>query len=219
MGVGVSVGGGVGKPASPLKSLMATNLPVGQSSGRQARAALAEWVDGLLRTQPQGIGRQGHRPAASATRAIPHRTVSGPACRRYTGIRPRRVVARDRGPGRQSLHADARSAQAAAGGHADVRYPLRHEVVQVRHHMDRCAGTRPVRAGRGAAQGQVCDGACRVRLHHQHFVGRHHHRRRDRCLRVRGRRDRTGARWTGADRRAAPLLLEEREVGPSSRIA
>ena len=39
-----------------------------------------------------------------------------------------------------------------AVGDPDVRHPLRDEVEQVRHHLDRGAGARPLRAGRRAAR-------------------------------------------------------------------
>ena len=59
-----------------------------------------------------------------------------------------------------------------------LRHPLRHQVEQVRHHLDGRARPRPVRPGRRAGRAATPrDGARRVRLHHQRAAGRHHHRR------------------------------------------
>ena len=90
-------------------------------------------------------------------------------------------------------------------------HPLRDEVVEARHALGG-------RLDRHAARGRRDD--CRVRgrlqrrrLHDQSPAGGSHRRQGVGRLRLRRRAARARARRTGAPARAAPLLLEEREVG------
>ena len=103
---------------------------------------------GLLRAEPQRADRQGDRPGSAPSRAVPDRALPGAPRGRRAHLRPGRVDADDLRLGRASLHRRPRRAAGPAVGHRHHRHPLRHQVVQVRHHLDGCAGSGPVRAGR-----------------------------------------------------------------------
>src|ERR1700722_18013574 len=97
----------------------------------------------------------------------------------------------------------------------DGRHSLRHEVEQARHGL--AGGVRRHSAGPGRSRRPVRDGPLRWGLHDQRAGGRPHRRQGVGGLRL--RRPAAGARaWRpGAAARPAPVLLEERQVGPQPR--
>ena len=99
-------------------------------------------------------GRAGDRPGPAAAGPVLHRAVPGAARRRRAHLRtgPVRLVADGRraGGGAADLLLD-RAARAA--GHRDRhRHPLRHQVVEVRHHVEGRAVPRPARRVRRRAR-------------------------------------------------------------------
>ena len=91
------------------------------------------------------------------------------------------------------------------------RHPLRDEVVQARHDVDRRLGRHAARGRRH--RGRVPHRVVGRRLHDQPAAGGRQRRQGVGRLRVRRRAARPRARRPGAAARAAPVLLEEREVG------
>ena len=106
---------------------------------------------------------------------------------------------------------------ARAAGHRDRhRHPLRHQVVEVRHHVEGRAVPRPARRVRRRARRRRP--TCVETAEHGYTtnvpLADLHGRRRAGRVRVRPRADRARARWAGAARGAAPLLLEVGQVAP-----
>ena len=91
------------------------------------------------------------------------------------------------------------------------RHPLRHQVVEARHNLARRVGGHA--AGRRRHCRRVRDGALLRRLHHQPAADRHAGRQGLGGLHLRRRAARSRARRAGAAGGAAPVLLEERQVG------
>src|SRR3954447_1049884 len=97
------------------------------------------------------------------------------------------------------------------------RHPLRHEVVQARHDLDRGLHRH---AARGSTdRGRLRARVVRRRLHDQPPARGSDRRKGVDRLRVRRTAARARARRAGPAARFAPLLLEEREVGPRARAA
>ena len=92
-----------------------------------------------------------------------------------------------------------------------VRHPLRDEVVEARHELRRRVGRHAARGGRAARR--LRDGVLARRLHDEPRARGPHRRQGVGRDRARGRAAAARARRPGAAARAAPLLLEEREVG------
>ena len=115
---------------------------------------------------------------------------------------------------RRRRRPDVELGRAARAARRDVhdRHPLRHEVVEARHDVDRRLARHAARGRRD--RGRVPDRVVRRRLHDEpHDRGRQRRQGVDR-LRLRGRAARPRARRPGAAARPAPVLLEERQVGP-----
>src|SRR3954447_9604634 len=105
----------------------------------------------------------------------------------------------------------------AAAGNGHRRHPLRHQVVQARQHLDRGVGRHAARRRRHRRR--LCHRVVRRRLHDQPAARGSDRRPGVDRLRVRGRAARARARRPGATAGPASVLLEEREVGPRSRVA
>ena len=104
-----------------------------------------------------------------------------------------------------------RRAAGAAAGDVHRRHPLRHEVVEARHDVDRRLDRHA--AARDRDRGRVRHRLQRRRLHDEHAAGGPHRRQGVGRAHVRGRAARPRARRPRAPARPAPVLLEERQVG------
>ena len=100
-------------------------------------------------------------------------------------------------------------AAALRGDHK--RHPLRHQVVEAGHQVARRLRGHLARGGRNRRRVRHC--LLRRRLHHQSTLGGCHGWQGLGGLRLRGRTPRARARRAGAPAGAAPVLLEERQVG------
>ncbi|CAA9319642.1 MAG: oxidoreductase molybdopterin binding protein, partial [uncultured Microvirga sp.] len=99
------------------------------------------------------------------------------------------------------------------------RHPLRHEMDQARHALAGRDLRRPVEGGRrGCVPVHVRDGALRRRLHDQPARRRPDRRQGDGGHAFRGLAPDARAWRAGAPARAAPLLLEERQVGAPAAL-
>ena len=92
-----------------------------------------------------------------------------------------------------------------------LRHPLRHQVVEARHQLPRRLARHPARGGRAARR--LRDGLLVRRLHDQPADRGPDRRQGLGRDRARGRAAAARARRAGAAAGAAPLLLEERQVG------
>ncbi len=99
---------------------------------------------------------------------------------------------------------------AADRGRGD-RHPLRHPLVEARHLVAGGLARHAARPRRDRRR--LLDGALVRRLHHQRADGGPARRHGLGRVRVRRRPARSRARRSGAAARAAPVLLEERQVG------
>ena len=95
------------------------------------------------------------------------------------------------------------------------RHPLRHQVVEARHDVGGRLGRHAARRRRDV--GRVRRRVLRRRLHDEPAARGRHRRQGVGRVRLRRRAARARARRPGAAARAAPLLLEEREVGARAR--
>src|SRR5918992_1401028 len=118
---------------------------------------------------------------------------------------------RGRGRAEERALLDLGGAAGPARGDGDGRHPLRHQVVEVRHRLEGRVRGHAARGDR--AVGRVRGGLVRRRLHHQPPARRRDRRQGLDRLRVRRRAARPRARRPGPPAGAAPVLLEEREVG------
>ena len=172
---------------------------------------------------PISRGFHRRRPSADPARVPPGQYVThdfpvlsaGPtpqhAARRTGASRSAaRSTSRAPGPGRSFAALPQRD------GHG--RHPLRHQVVEARHGLDGRLARHAARRRRDERRATSL--AClRRRLHDQPAAGGPDRRQGVGRLRVRRRAARARARRPGAAARAAPLLLEEREVGARPRAA
>ena len=101
------------------------------------------------------------------------------------------------------------SAATLRGDHK--RHPLRHQVVEAGHQVGRGLHRHVARRSRNG--GRVRHGLLRRRLHHQSTLGGCHGRQGVGCLRIRRGAPGARARRTCTAAGAAPVLLEERQVG------
>src|SRR4051794_2176075 len=155
--------------------------------------------------------RAGGRPVAPPARPVPHARLPGPLRRPDAALAPRRLDLLDRRLRRRGPPLDLGGAPRPARRDRDPRHPLRDEVDEARHQLDRRLRGHAPRGG-GAAR-RVRRRLVRRRLHHEPPArGRHGREGVDR-LRVRRRAAGGRARRPGAAARAAPVLLEERQVG------
>ena len=106
--------------------------------------------------------------------------------------------------------------RAAPARDRDQGHPLRHEVVEARHDLG--GRVRRHAPRRRRARRRVRPGVLRRRLHDEPAARGRHRRQGVGRLRLRGRAARSRARRPRAAARPAPLLLEEREVGPRPRL-
>src|ERR671919_1923444 len=95
------------------------------------------------------------------------------------------------------------------------RRPLRHQVVEAGHGLEGCFTRYAARRSRD--ERRVRPRVLRRRLHDQPPAQGRHRRQGMGRLRVRRRATRAGARRPSQTARPAPLLLEERQVGPRPR--
>src|SRR3954452_7152119 len=169
----------------------------------------------LLTRLPGPPGRR--RCSARAARSVRHARLSGAVRRTDAAHAARSVEFHDQRRSRRCGVVDVGRVHRAAAGNGHRRHPLRHQVVQGRHHLDRCFGPHPARRRRHRCR-------LRHRLVRRWLYDQPPARGPDRWpgvdrLRVRGRAARARARRPGPAARPAPVLLEEREVGPRPRAA
>src|SRR5262245_21518155 len=165
-------------------------------------------ADHLARVSGAAPGRPA-RPCPA--RPVPDRRLPGALGGPDAAHLARELDVHDRGRRRAgALDVGGAPGLAERGRHR--RHPLRHEVVEARHGLER--RLRRHATGRGRAREGVRARLLRRRLHDQPPAGRPHRRQGLGCVRLRRRAARPGARRARAAAGAAPLLLEEREVGP-----
>ena len=99
------------------------------------------------------------------------------------------------------------------------RHPLRDHVVEVRHAVRRRQRRHPARGGPADRRGALRHGDVQDRLHDEPAARARHRRQGVGGVGVRRQAAADRARRPGAAARAAPLLLEEREVGHQADAA
>ncbi len=193
-------------PALPSTS-SATSRPRGV--GRVATSRTRQRNELHLARVPAPSGAGGaERPRAA--RAVRNAGLPGAVGGADATDRARRVAARAHRRGGPTEILELAGVHGAAGRGDHRRHPLRHEVVEARHGLDRRPDRRAARRGRD--QRHLRGGPLVRRLHDEPAARRPRRREGLGSLPLRRRTARAGARGPGPPARPAPLLLEEREV-------
>ena len=169
----------------------------------------------LPRVPPSPAARG--RPVPAAARAVRDRRLPGALRRPDPARRARRVELHARRRGRRAALVVVGGVHGAADRGRHGRHPLRDQVVEVRHHVDRGVVDLLLDGRRAVGRLRRRDG--RRRLHHQSPARRPHRRQGVDRLSLRRRAARGRARRAGAAARPAPVLLEERQVGARPRAS
>src|SRR4051794_40630609 len=157
------------------------------------------------------------RGGAPGARPVPDARLPGSLRGPDAPSAARRVDVRDpRGPRRAEL-LDVGAVPGAAARAHHRRHPLRDEVVEVRHDLDRRLDRHAPRRRRD--ERRVRPRVLRRRLHHEPPARGRPRRQGLGRVRVRRRAARARAWRPGASARPAPVLLEEREVAARARAA
>src|SRR5215216_3350229 len=185
------------------------------STGKQGPAAsrtVAGHDERLLLARvhgPPARSRRAGRPRSA--RPVRRGRLPGADRRPDSPRRARRLALPDRRHGRGAARVDGGGVPRAAVRDGPVRHPLRDEVVEARDLVRRRVDRRAARGRRAA--GRLHDGLLVRRLYDEPRDRGPQRRQGLGRDRARGRAAAARARRAGAPARAAPLLLEEREVG------